>query len=69
MPITMIAPGQTSQIRKITGKDEIRRFLSALGFVEGEYVSIVNDMGGNLILNIKGTRVALDKALAQRIIV
>ena len=69
MPITMIAAGQTSQIRKITGKDEIRCFLSALGFVEGEYVSIVNDMGGNLILNIKGTRVALDKALAQRIIV
>ncbi|MHC1770260.1 MAG: ferrous iron transport protein A [Flexilinea sp.] len=69
MPITMITPGQTSQIQKITGKDEIRRFLSTLGFVEGEYVSVVNDMGGNMILNIKGTRVALDKTLAQRIIV
>ena len=69
MPITMMTPGQISQIRKITGKDEVRRFLSTLGFVEGEYISIVNEMGGNVILNVKGTRVALDKALAQRILV
>ena len=69
MPITMMTPGQISQIRKITGKDEVRRFLSTLGFVEGEYISIVNEMGGNVILNVKGTRVALDKALTQRILV
>ncbi len=69
MPITMTTPGEFNQIRKVTGKDDVRRFLSTLGFVEGEYVSIVNEMGGNVILNIKGTRVALNKALAQRILV
>ena len=69
MPITMTNPGEMNQIRKITGKDDTRRFLSTLGFVEGEYVSVVNEMGGNVILNIKGSRVALNKALAQRILV
>jgi ferrous iron transport protein A len=56
-------------IKKITGNDETRRFLSSLGFVAGETVKIISELGGNLIINVKDSRVALDKSMASRIIV
>lgn len=69
MPLTMIKAGQSGQIRKITGKDESKRFLNNLGFVEGETVTVVSYLAGNMILNVKDTRVALDKNMARRIMV
>jgi len=69
MPLTMSAIGETNVIRKITGKDEVRQHLAELGFVVGATVTVVNSLGGNMILDIKGTRVALDSRLTNRIIV
>lgn len=69
MPLTMAKIGETNSIKKITGKDETRRFLANLGFVEGTDVTVVSELMGNMILNIKDTRVALDKSMAKRIIV
>lgn len=69
MPITMAGRGQALSIKKINGRDETRRFLENLGFVAGEHVQIVSELGGNMILCVKGTRVAIDKAMANRIIV
>ena len=54
-------------IRKITGKDEVRQHLAELGFVVGSTVTVVNEIAGNLILQVKQSRIALDKTMANRI--
>lgn len=69
MPLTMAKAGEMNFIKKITGKDDTRRFLKNLGFVEGESVTVISEIAGNMILNIKDTRVALDKSIANRIMV
>ena len=69
MPLTMATAGSQNTVKKITGKDEVRRFLESLGFVEGERVTVVSEMGGNLIVNIKEARIALSKNMAGRIMV
>lgn len=69
MPLGMAKPGETNIIRKITGKDDVRQHLAELGFVVGEKVSVVNELGGNMILSVKDSRVALDKTMAMRIMV
>lgn len=67
MPLTMLGRGQESTVKRITGKDEVRAFLKSLGFVEGGKVSVVNEMGGNVIVNVKDTRIALSKSMAARL--
>ncbi|WP_101697370.1 FeoA family protein [Clostridium minihomine] len=69
MPLTMAKAGEKNLIKRITGKDEVRRFLATLGFVEGETVTVISEISGNMILNIKDTRVALDKTMANRIMI
>lgn len=69
MPLTMARAGDTATVKKIHGKDETRRFLESLGFVEGGNVTIVSELGGNLIVNVKDTRIALSKAMAGKIMV
>ncbi|MCI9069684.1 FeoA family protein [Clostridium sp.] len=61
--------GEKVKIKKIIGNSETKRFLKSLGFVIGEGVTIVSDLGGNLIVSIKDTRIALDKEIASKIIV
>ena len=69
MPLTMAKAGETVTIRKITGKDEVRLHLAALGFVVDSQVTIVNEIAGNLIVQVKESRLALDKTMANRIMV
>lgn len=69
MPLTMAVPGETNYIKKITGRDEVRQHLAEMGFVVGSPVVVVTEMGGNLILSIKDTRVALGRDMANRIMV
>ena len=69
MPLTIAKTGETNYIKKITGQDDVRQRLAELGFVVGECVTVVSEIGGNIILSIKGTRVALDKSMANRIMV
>ena len=69
MPLTMATSGQQNIVKKISGKDETRRFLESLGFIEGGTVTVVSQMGGNLIVNVKDTRIALSKSMANRIMI
>lgn len=69
MPLTMAKAGETVTIRKITGRDEVRQHLAELGFVVGESVTVISRLGGNLILQVKDSRIALDQTLALRILV
>lgn len=69
MTLTMAPIGKKLMIHKVTGKDELRGRLATMGFVEGANVYVVNELNGNVIINVKETRVALDKSLSNRILV
>ena len=69
MPLTMAKTGEKVTIRKITGKDEVRQHLAELGFVVDSDVTVVSEIAGNLILQVKDSRIALDKAMANRIMI
>ena len=69
MPLALSQPGQEMRVCRITGQNEVRRRLAELGFVIGGDVSVVNEVGGNLIVQVKDGRIALDKAMANRIFV
>lgn len=69
MPLSMVNLGQSSVIRKVGGKEEVRRFLENLGFVVGGEVTVVSEAGGNMIVNIKDSRIAIGKDMANKIMV
>ena len=69
MPLTMAKTGETVTIRKITGKDEVRQHLAELGFVVDSDVTVVSEIAGNLILRVKDSRIALDRTMANRILI
>ena len=69
MPLTMAKAGETVTVRKITGKDEVRQHLAELGFVVDSDVTVVSEMVGNLIVQVKDSRIALDKTMANRIMI
>ncbi|MBE5906181.1 MAG: ferrous iron transport protein A [Lachnospiraceae bacterium] len=69
MPLTMSKPGVVNTIKKVGGKEEIRRFLESLGFVVGSSVTVVSENGGNMIVNVKDSRVAIGKDMANKIMV
>ena len=69
IPLSLAEPGKANLIKKIGGNDEAKRYLETLGFVVGGSVSVVNCMGGNVIVNIKDSRVAISKEMANRIMI
>ena len=69
MPLTMVNPGKESIIRKVGGKPETRKYLESLGFVAGGSVTVISEISGNVIVNVKDSRVAVSKEMAQKIMV
>ncbi len=69
MPLAMLGIGVKRKIVRIGGKEKSRRFLESLGFVEGADVCIVSELGGNMIVSVKESRIAIDKELAKCIFV
>ena len=69
MPLSMVKEGQPSVIKRIGGREEVRKFLENLGFVTGSTVTVESEVGGNLIVNVKDSRVAIGKDMANRILV
>ena len=69
MLLTMLRQGESSLITHIGGKPETKLFLENLGFVVGSPVTVVSDIGGNLIVSIKDTRVAISREMAKKIFV
>ena len=69
MPLTMVNTGEPNIIKKVGGREETRRFLENLGFVAGGTVTVVSEMGGNMIVNVKESRVAIGKDMANKIMV
>lgn len=67
MPLSFSSVGVPVTVQSIRGKDETRRFLQSLGFVEGQQLTVVSKMGGNMIVTLKDTRVAIDQSMANRV--
>ena len=69
MPLTFASVGEENMIRKVGGNSEIREHLENLGFVTGGNVTVVSTIGGNLIVNVKDSRVAISREMASKILV
>lgn len=69
MPLTMAKAGELNFIKKIIGKEDIKRFLESLGFVTGSNVTVITKNNGNVIVNVKESRIAISQELANKIMV
>lgn len=69
LPLTMASQGELVTIKKIGGKQETKKFLETLGFVVGGTVTVVSEINGNMIVNVKDSRVAIGKDMANKIMV
>ena len=69
MPLSIVNAGEPYTIKKIGGKEEVRRHLENLGFVVGGVVTVVSEINGSLIVNVKDSRVAIGKDMANKIMV
>ena len=69
MPLSMMKAGEPNVIKKVGGREDTRRFLENLGFVAGGIVTVVSQTGGNMIVNVKDSRVAIGKDMANKIMV
>lgn len=69
MPLLLAKEGEANLIKKVTGKEETRLFLEKLGFVTGAAITVISSIGGNLIVNIKDSRVAIDRNMAKGIFI
>ena len=69
MPLTMAREGEVTSIKRVGGKDEVRRHLENMGFVPGTDVTVVSVNNGNVIVNVKEARVAIPKEMANKILI
>ena len=69
MPLSLAGAGEENIIKRIGGKDEVKAHLETLGFVVGAKVTVINTIAGNIIVNVKESRVAISKEMAQKIYV
>ena len=69
MPLIMAQPGEENVIRKVGGSPEMKKHLEYMGFTAGSAVTVMNTIGGNLIVKVKESRVAVSKEMAARIMI
>jgi ferrous iron transport protein A len=69
MPLALARPGEENSIKRIGGRDDTKKRLETLGFVVGGAVSVVSEINGNLIVNIRDSRIAISREMANKIIV
>ena len=69
MPLTMAKEGEVNLIKKIGGREDTRRFLENLGCVVGGGVTVVSQISGNVIVNVKDSRVAISREMANKIMI
>lgn len=69
MPLSMLGPGETRIITDFHGEEELKRHLQDMGFIKGEKVRVMDENSGGMILMVKGVKIALNRALANKIMV
>ena len=69
MPLSFAETGELLEIKKVSGNQETKKHLEDLGFVVGGKVTVVSEINGNMILNVKDSRIAINRDLAARIMI
>lgn len=69
MPLNFAQPGEENVIKKVNGNPEVKRHLENLGFTAGGNVTLINTVGGNVIVKVKEARIALDEELARKVMI
>ena len=69
MPLTLAGVGEQNTVKRVAGKPEVKKHLENLGFICGSTVTVINSIGGNVIVNVKESRIAISREMAQRIMV
>ena len=69
MPLTLADVGEENIIKKIGGKQDVKAHLENLGFVVGGAVTVINTIGGNVIVNVRESRIAISREMAQKIMI
>lgn len=69
MPLSMVKKGKANIIKRVGGKEEVRKFLGNIGFVVGAAVTVISEIKGNMIVEVKDSRVAIGKDMANKIMV
>ena len=69
MPLSMVKKGEANIIKRVGGKEEVRKFLGNIGFVVGAAVTVISEINGNMIVEVKDSRVAIGKDMANKIMV
>ncbi len=69
MPLTFATVGEENIIKKVGGSPEVKKHLENLGFVTGGNVTVINELGGNIIVNVKEARIAISREMAQKIMI
>lgn len=69
LPLTLGTVGEENIIKKVSGNPDVKKHLEDLGFVAGGSVTVISEIAGNVIVNVKDTRVAISKEMAQRIMI
>ena len=69
MPLSMVKKGEANIIKRVGGKEEVRKFLGNIGFVVGAAVTVISEIKGNIIVEVKDSRVAIGKDMANKIMV
>ncbi len=69
MPLVFMKPGDSAVVKKVGGSDRVKKFLADLGFVDGSRVTVISEIHGDLIVNVKDSRVAINREMASRIMV
>lgn len=69
MPLALVKPGEVNSIKKIGGRDDIKKRLETLGFIVGGVVTVVSEINGNMIVHVKDSRIAISREMANKIMV
>lgn len=69
MPLTLADVGEENTIKRVGGKPDVKKHLENLGFVAGGTVTVINSLGGNIIVNVKESRIAISEEMARKIMV
>ncbi|NCC61622.1 MAG: ferrous iron transport protein A [Verrucomicrobiae bacterium] len=69
MPLTLAEVGEENMIKNVGGKADVKKHLEDMGFVAGGNVTVISMMGGNVIVNVKESRIAISKEMASKIMI
>ena len=69
LPLTFVKTGDIAKVIKVSGRDNVKKHLADLGFVDGTIVNVISSHDGDIILNVKDSRLAVTREMADKIMI